>query len=221
MLELVFTLTHTHIRYLQIVSALVFAVILFSACQDTNDLVSEENKVENYVSVSTPIKIIETLEESNNSKSNLDEVVHNENVSRKYQLVEGDVVGVPNGEQIEVDIDGRIVVVSYEGINIPGNEQMISQGAKDLNKFLVNGSRVIIEYDPLDNDEPHKKISGYVYVSGELVNSRLIGSGFAIVDSTIDFRMREYFEKLQKEAMNQKLGVWDRDIGTICGTLPC
>ncbi len=93
MLELVFTLTHTHIRYLQIVSALVFVVILFSACQDTNDLVSEENKVENYVSVSTPINIIETLEESNNSKNNLDEVVHNESVSRKYQLVEGDVAG--------------------------------------------------------------------------------------------------------------------------------
>ena len=64
--------------------------------------------------------------------------------------------------------------------------------------------------------------NAFVFFGGEMINVRMLRSGFAILgDFQGDSDRLLEFENAQSEAADMKLGIWEIDIKNSCGTLPC
>ena len=133
----------------------------------------------------------------------------------------GEVIDVISGTEISVNTEKGIISVTYAGVFIPDSRSVIRQTVKDFNEFLVMGKVVEIEYIKLNNDSDIKLMTGFVFASGELVNLRLIENGLAVTDESIEFSRKSKFKEAQELATKLRLGIWDKDLGSICGTLPC
>tara|TARA_Y100001960_G_C14574057_1_gene777343 strand:+ start:360 stop:1022 length:663 start_codon:yes stop_codon:yes gene_type:complete len=145
------------------------------------------------------------------------EVIENQNATA---FESGEVLEVISGTEIKVQTNNGVLLVTYAGILIPDNRGPIRKTAKDFNEFLLLGKTVEIEYDQ-NKFEDIRSLRGFVFSSGVLVNLRLIENGLAVIDDTVEFSRKQRFEDAQKDAINLRLGIWDKDLGSICGTLPC
>ena len=86
----------------------------------------------------------------------------------------------------------------------------------------MQDKEVEIEYLKSNNiDENEIFLKGFVFSSGELINLRLIESGLVVTDDSFEFGWKSRFKEAQEYAIKLKLGIWDKDLGSICGTLPC
>ena len=108
--------------------------------------------------------------------------------------------------------------VEYCGITIP-NVHLPAQGvgqlarqARALNKKLVKDKTIRLEFVSVPGDsyyDPDQR-KAYVFSSGVFINARLIKEGLAVLndDMVSGDKYYEYFQKIQKQAMQQKRGVW-------------
>ena len=144
-----------------------------------------------------------------------------ESVKDSPLYIAGEVIDVISGTEISVNTEKGIISVTYAGVFIPDSRSVIRQTVKDFNEFLVMGKVVEIEYIKLNNDSDIKLMTGFVFASGELVNLRLIENGLAVTDESIEFSRKSKFKEAQELATKLRLGIWDKDLGSICGTLPC
>ena len=154
---------------------------------------------------------------SGQSDKDGNEVIENQNATA---FESGEVLEVISGTEIKVQTKKGVLLVTYAGILIPDNRGPIRKTAKDFNEFLLLGKTVEIEYDQ-NKFEDIRSLRGFVFSSGVLVNLRLIENGLAVIDDTVEFSRKQRFEDAQKDAINLRLGIWDKDLGSICGTLPC
>lgn len=96
------------------------------------------------------------------------------------------VVGVVDGDTIDISIKGLTFRVRYLGIDTPETrnpETGIEAGGKEAssrNRELVRGQRVILVSDPNDADkDPYGRWLRYVIVDDIFVNYRLVREGLA------------------------------------------
>jgi micrococcal nuclease len=98
------------------------------------------------------------------------------------------VVGVTDGDTIDVSIGGLRFRVRYLGIDTPetrspdaGTERM-GKEAFNRNLELVRGERVTLINDPNDNDtDPFGRLLRYVVTEDTFVNYRLVREGFSFL----------------------------------------
>jgi micrococcal nuclease len=124
-----------------------------------------------------------------------------------------EVVGVIDGETIEVSIRGETFTVRYIGIATPGT---VDPGAADCfdteaaarNEELVAGKRVELETDVTDSDS-HGRLLRYVYLDGEMVNAMLVGEGYVVAFPTPpDVAHASELAELEGEARDAGRGLW-------------
>jgi micrococcal nuclease len=124
-----------------------------------------------------------------------------------------EVVGVIDGDTIDVLYNGEKVRVRYIGIDTPepyrdGKPACFSHEATEANRALVAGKKVQLLSDQEDTDK-YGRLLRYVYVGDTFVNATLIQEGFAktltIQPNTIH---KNEFVEFQLKAKEEGKGMW-------------
>jgi len=113
-------------------------------------------------------------------------------------------------------IDGDTIVVAggykvrYIGINAPEKGEAYYLEAYQANQRLVVGKKVRLEKDISDRDK-HGRLLRYVYVDNIFVNAELVRQGYARARSyPPDIKYQSYLEAAEKEAQQERKGIWER-----------
>jgi micrococcal nuclease len=113
-----------------------------------------------------------------------------------------------------VAVQDRIEKVRYIGVNTPETHHPTKgaepggREASDVNGQLVNRHQVRLELDVQDRDR-YGRLLAYVYVGDQMVNAELVRRGYAqVMTVPPNVRHQDLFVKLQREAREQKRGLW-------------
>lgn len=116
------------------------------------------------------------------------------------------VTRVIDGDTIEIE-DGQHV--RYIGIDTPERGEPYYSDALRANSNLVAGKKVRLEKDVEDKDK-YGRLLRYVWVDDTMVNAELVRRGYAYSYSyASNLRYQEYFLRLEKEARQQRRGLWN------------
>jgi micrococcal nuclease len=122
------------------------------------------------------------------------------------KVIDGDTILLSNGERLR-----------YIGIDTPETKhplrkvEYLGREAYLLNKKLVEGKNIRIEFD-VEKRDRYGRLLGYVYVGDIFVNAYLVKNGYAQVYTVPpNVKYSEFFLKLQKEARENKRGLWKRE----------
>ena len=115
------------------------------------------------------------------------------------KVLDGDTVELSSGEKLR-----------YIGIDTPEKSDPYYAEAKSFNRELVEHKRITIEFDVQKKDK-YGRLLGYIYVADTFVNAELLRAGLAVLYTyPPNVRYVDYFSELQKEARQQKKGLWSR-----------
>ncbi|MBI5189912.1 MAG: thermonuclease family protein [Nitrospirae bacterium] len=139
------------------------------------------------------------------------------------------VVSVVDGDTLVCLVDGKKEKVRLIGIDCPEStpndkhaedanhdcchtpDELIALGkqAKEFTARFLDGKDVALELDAQERDK-YGRILAYVWVDSEMLNSALLRAGLAkIMTIPPNVKRANYFYKLQHEAQDAKLGVWE------------
>ena len=123
--------------------------------------------------------------------------------ARVERVVDGDTIKLANGEKVR-----------YIGIDTPETKhpkkpvQYMGEEASEANRKLGEGKTVRLEFDVQKRDK-YGRMLAYVYVDDIFVNAWLVENGFAQVSTyPPNVKHQELFLKLQREARENKRGLW-------------
>ena len=122
------------------------------------------------------------------------------------RVVDGDTVVLASGKKVlYIGMDTPETVHPRKGVQFMGKE------ASALNRFLVEGKRVRLEFD-VDPVDQYGRTLAYVYVGRTFVNAELVRLGYAqVMTVPPNVKYVEVFTAMQKEAREAKRGLWDPD----------
>jgi micrococcal nuclease len=130
------------------------------------------------------------------------------------KVFQGQVVEVIDGDTIKVTVQGRIETVRYIGIDSPETNHptkgLESGGreASEVNRQLVARQQVRLELDVQERDR-YGRLLAYVYVGDQMINAELVRRGYAQATTVPpNVRYQDQFVKVQREAREQKRGLW-------------
>jgi micrococcal nuclease len=132
-------------------------------------------------------------------------------ISRVASVVDGDTIKLETGE-----------TVRYIGINTPETVhpskpvECFGKEASKKNKELVDQKEVRLEKDISDKDK-YGRLLRYVYTNDDLlVNAVLVEEGFAYASNyPPDEEFKERFGIAEKEAKQEKRGLWAENVCTL------
>ena len=116
----------------------------------------------------------------------------------------GEVVGVMDGDTIEVMKKGVVVRVRLDGIDCPEKKQAFGTRAKQFTSRMVFGKEVrIIDKGP---DRYGRTIGEVILPDGTSLNKQLVAEGYAWWYQR--YSDDEELQRLQQEAREAKKGLW-------------
>lgn len=122
-------------------------------------------------------------------------------------LKEAKVKRVIDGDTIELD-KGQIM--RLVGINTPDNGQLFDDEATDYVKKLIEGKKVILEYDAYKSDR-FGRILAYIVIGDKNLSIELARKGLAkvtIYEKRKDLIYQQQLLDAEKEAKDKKVGIW-------------
>ncbi|MBE7553284.1 MAG: thermonuclease family protein [Anaerolineales bacterium] len=115
------------------------------------------------------------------------------------------VAAVVDGDTIELT-NGR--TVRYIGINTPERNQPYYEEAAALNRRLVAGKQVQLEFDVETFDQYGRSLA-YVWVDGLMVNLEIVWQGYAnTLTIPPNVRYEKEFRQAEREAREAERGLW-------------
>jgi micrococcal nuclease len=127
--------------------------------------------------------------------------------------IEARVVGVTDGDTIDVLLDGEVEPVRYIGIDTPESNpdqalECFGHEAADANEAMVGDRVVTLTFGPERRDD-YGRLLAFVRVDGRFVNAELVRRGFArsLTISPND-ELAPLFERLEAEAGRAGIGLW-------------
>lgn len=137
--------------------------------------------------------------------------------SRKLENQTQNITYFPKKAKVERIVDGDTIVltngsiVRYVGITAPENNEPFEKESTELNKKLVEGKTVTLEYDQYKADK-FGRILAYLVVNGKNVSVEMVRLGMAqvvIYQKKKPFIYIDQLLKAQEEAKKNKLGIWN------------
>jgi micrococcal nuclease len=121
------------------------------------------------------------------------------------------VIGVTDGDTIEVIFDNQVYKVRYIGMDAPESatqKEPLGDEATAKNRELVEGKTVILIKDVRETD-PYDRLLRYVFVDDLFVNYELVRQGYAnVVSYPPDVACIDTFRIAENEARNTEVGLW-------------
>ncbi|KAB7708206.1 thermonuclease [Bacillus aerolatus] len=172
----------------------------------------EEQKEELTKDSSETVVKEETTEQANEQPS-LPDIIDGDTAEKKgitgtvFYVVDGDTfdIKLPNGKEERI----RMTLVDTPETKHPRlGVQPFGPEASAFTKKVLMNKKVTLEFDVQERDR-YGRILAYVWLDGKMVNEQLIAKGLA---RTAVFppntKYVDRFEKVQKEAREQKVGIW-------------
>lgn len=144
-------------------------------------------------------------------------------VPLKYQETELDkkkmfkVTKVIDGDTIEISIRGKKEKVRLLGIDTPETVdprkpvQCFGREAGNKMKSLVDGKYVkLIDDITQGNRDKYRRLLRYVYDGKIFVNKEMVAQGYAFSYKQYPTRFLNEFNKLEKQARENNLGLWSK-----------
>jgi micrococcal nuclease len=130
--------------------------------------------------------------------------------ARVAKVIDGDTIVLEGGEKLRYLGINAPEIKRWEGNQWLPQKQMFGEEAMSYNQKLVEGKKVKLEYDRRKRDD-YKRILGYVWSDGVLINGELIRKGLALVDVRYPNRKHQkMFFDFQKEARDFHRGIWGK-----------
>jgi micrococcal nuclease len=118
------------------------------------------------------------------------------------------VVGVVDGDTIEVQIGDQTVRVRYLGVDSPEQDQPMYQEALAYNQSLVLNKTVTLVKDTSEVDQ-FNRLLRYVVAADTFVNQALVEMGYAKASAYApDTACVGAFEAAQRQAQTVNVGLW-------------
>jgi micrococcal nuclease len=118
------------------------------------------------------------------------------------------VVGVIDGDTIDVQLNDQVFRVRYIGINTPERDEAFYNQATAYNQQLVFNKTVTLVKDKSEIDQ-FDRLLRYVIVGDTFVNHDLVNEGYAIASAyPPDTACATSFESAQRDAQTGKVGLW-------------
>lgn len=150
-----------------------------------------------------------------NEKSSNTTVSTDINELNKYE-----VISVTDGDTFKINYNGKEKKVRLIGVDTPesvspNKEKNNNYGkeASNYTKERLEGKNVSIEFDVQETDQ-YGRFLAYVYLEdGTMYNKELLEKGYAQVATyPPNVKYVEEFEEIQKQARENKVGFWAKDI---------
>lgn len=133
---------------------------------------------------------------------------------------EYEVISVTDGDTFEINYNGTKEKVRLIGVDTPESVHPNSKKnneygkqASNYTKNLLEEKIVKLEFDVSPRDK-YGRLLAYVYLeNGEMLNEKLLKEGYAQVATyPPNVKYVENFKDIQKEARENKVGFWAKDI---------
>lgn len=118
------------------------------------------------------------------------------------------VLGIVDGDTINVQLNGQIVPVRYIGIDAPATGKEYYGQAAQINQDLVYAKTVTLITDNSNKDN-NGNLLRYVIVDNVFVNLEIIKQGYALAVSVPpDIACSTTFTNAQSQAQATAIGIW-------------
>jgi len=119
------------------------------------------------------------------------------------RVVDGTTIIVESGEEVRL-----MGVDSLETVHPTQPAGYVRNEARAFTLRMVEGKGIRLEYDLQEQDQSGRRLA-YVYLEdGTFLNAAIIKEGYGRTDTTLPFKYREQFSQYEKEAREQKRGLW-------------
>lgn len=115
----------------------------------------------------------------------------------------GKVIGVTDGDTINVLVNKEIVKVRLEGIDAPESRQSFGNKSKQALSKLVFGKSVVVKKT---GEDRYRRTLGVIMLGNTDVNAKMIEDGLAWHYK--QYNGEERLAKLEKNARSSKHGLW-------------
>lgn len=113
------------------------------------------------------------------------------------KVVDGDTAALTNGREVR-----------YIGINTPEWGQPFYVEASAVNRQLVEGREIQLEFD-VETFDQYGRTLAYLWSGGVLVNLEIVRQGFANAFTVPpNLRYQKFFQQAEREAREAKRGLW-------------
>lgn len=165
-------------------------------------IITKNDDIINYIEKNYDIDLGISIEEKDNKDNDI-----------KVQKCE--VLRVVDGDTIVVKYNGKDEKVRLIGVDTPesvhpNETKNTEEGIKtsEYTKKRLTGKTVELELDVQERDK-YGRILAYVYIDGEMYNKELLKLGYAkLATYPPNVKYVDDFTKLQKEARENKVGLW-------------
>lgn len=124
------------------------------------------------------------------------------------EAVDGDTVRLANGRLLRyIGIDTPEVRIKRGG-SFHYQPQPFALEAKQLNKELVEGKNIRIEFD-VEQTDKYGRLLGYCFIDDTFVNAELVKNGYAVLYTIPpNVKYTDLLYRMQKQAQSLKRGLW-------------
>lgn len=167
--------------------------------------------------VLVPVDLLKNLKELSKGTEYEDEV---RKVLESREAIENhDITKLPKTAVVKRVIDGDTVelfngtVLRYTGITAPEEDEAFAEEATELNKQLVEGKEIKLEYDNYTSDK-FGRILAYPIIDNKNICVELVSKGMAelvIYQKRKPFIYQIQLLEAQEQAKQKKLGIWSKN----------
>ena len=136
--------------------------------------------------------------------------------AKKESKIFYSVIEVIDGDTIKSEVNGKVENIRLIGIDTPEiagpyrEEGCFGQEASLKTKELLSGKKVSLVSDASVSDrDKYGRLLRYVFLpDGEFINAELVKGGYAFNYAYENFQYLNYFNDLEKQAKEGRLGLW-------------
>ncbi len=164
--------------------------------------------------VLVPIELLKNLKELARGTEYSDEL---QKVLDSREAIENhDVTKLPKSAVVKRVIDGDTVelfnglILRYVGMTAPETGELFEKEATELNRELVEGKEIKLEYDNYKSDN-FGRILAYPIINNKNISVELVRKGMAelvIYQKRKPFIYQVQLLEAQEQAKQKKLGIW-------------
>jgi micrococcal nuclease len=120
-------------------------------------------------------------------------------------MIVGRVIGIKDGDTIELLVDGKPVTIRLFGVDCPEKSQAFGKAAKQYTSAVCFGKVARVEAKA--KRDRYKRVLGVVYVGNVNLNEALLRKGLAW--HYTQYSDNIVWARLEDSARIQRLGLWN------------